>query len=165
MILTVRDSAEQWYQSQMKTIMPYFYRFVDNPSTLYERIYRALLPGHPADRMNVLLRKHYIYKDLPENGIKFYSDYNAEIQRIVPKENLLVMNVKEGWGPLCAFLGQEVPKWNFPKVNDMEVFARNASETGKVFDKVVKMNATMMIGAIAAVAMGLVIAWRMAVVI
>jgi hypothetical protein len=48
-----------------------------------------------------------MYKDLPENGRKFYEEYNAEIQRIVPKESLLVMNVKEGWGSLCAFLVEE----------------------------------------------------------
>ena len=37
-----------------------------------------------------------MYKDLPENGITFYKDDNAEIQRIVPNEILLVVNVKEG---------------------------------------------------------------------
>ena len=133
---------------------------VDPPKTLYERIYRLFLPGHPADRLNILLRKHYMYKDLPENGIKFYNDYNAEIQRIVPKEKLLVMNVKEGWNPLCSFLGEEVPEWDFPKINDRDTFARNNLETGKILKKVVMLNAAMAVGVITAVAMGLVIAWR-----
>jgi hypothetical protein len=28
----------------------------------------------------------------------------------VPEERLLVFNVKEGWGPLCRFLGKEGPR-------------------------------------------------------
>lgn len=59
-VLTVRDSAEQWYESQIRTIMPFFTMFVDPPSTLYERICRLFLPGHPADRMNVLLLKYSV---------------------------------------------------------------------------------------------------------
>lgn len=33
-------------------------------------------------------------------------------------ERFLEFNVKEGWGPLCAFLGKPVPERAFPKVND-----------------------------------------------
>lgn len=33
-------------------------------------------------------------------------------------ENLLEYNVREGWGPLCKFLGKEEPKqMDFPHVN------------------------------------------------
>jgi hypothetical protein len=80
----------------MRIIMPFFIMFVDPPSTLYECIYRLFLPSCHADRMNVLLRKYSMYKDLSDNGLRFYKDNIAEIQRIVPKEKLLVINVKEG---------------------------------------------------------------------
>jgi hypothetical protein len=63
----------------MKAIMPFFAMFVDPPSTLYERIHRLLLPRHPADRMNVLLRKYSTYEDLLDNGLWFYKDYVVEI--------------------------------------------------------------------------------------
>ena len=64
--------------------------------------------------MNVLLRKHYVCKVLPKNGIQFYNDQNAEIRSIVPKEDLLVMNVKEEREPLCAFLDPKVAESKFP---------------------------------------------------
>jgi hypothetical protein len=98
----------------MRTIIPFFTMFVDPPSTLYEHIYCLFVPGHPADRVKVLLRKYSMYKDLSDNELMFYKDYIAEIQKIVPKEKLLVMNVKEGWEPLCALGGEgtrlEVPE-------------------------------------------------------
>lgn len=34
----------------------------DLPSTLYERIYRLFLPGHPADRVNMLLLKYPVQR-------------------------------------------------------------------------------------------------------
>ena len=57
-------------------------------------------------------------KDLSDNEIEFYKDYIGEIQRIVPKEKLLVMNVKDGWELLCAFLGEKVLDGKSPRVND-----------------------------------------------
>jgi hypothetical protein len=58
------------------------------PSTPCERIYRLFLP-------NMLLLEYSMHRDLSDNGLRFYKDYIAEIQRIAPKEKLLVMNVKE----------------------------------------------------------------------
>ena len=35
----------------------------------------------------------------------------------VPEKQLLVFNVKDGWAPLCQFLGLPIPDAPFPKVN------------------------------------------------
>jgi hypothetical protein len=40
----------------------------------------------------------------------------------VPKDRLLVFNVAEGWGPLCAFLGVPVPDTPYPRENSTEQF-------------------------------------------
>ena len=40
----------------------------------------------------------------------------------VPSENLLVFEPKEGWEPLCKFLGKPVPDQPFPHVNDTASF-------------------------------------------
>eukprot|EP00521_Asterionellopsis_glacialis_P002703 CAMPEP_0195259542 /NCGR_PEP_ID=MMETSP0706-20130129/8023_1 /TAXON_ID=33640 /ORGANISM="Asterionellopsis glacialis, Strain CCMP134" /LENGTH=80 /DNA_ID=CAMNT_0040313055 /DNA_START=27 /DNA_END=269 /DNA_ORIENTATION=- len=42
----------------------------------------------------------------------------------VPKDQLLVFNVKEGWDPLCKFLGKTVPTVSFPNVNESEDLKR-----------------------------------------
>lgn len=49
------------------------------------------------------------------------------VKRVVPPERLLVMNLKEGWAPLCAFLGKPIPDEPFPRVNESEA----AEKTGK----------------------------------
>lgn len=61
----------------------------------------------------------------PENGKKYYREHNELVRRVVPKEKLLEYNVKEGWGPLCRFLGKEVPDVPFPHVNERRVILRN----------------------------------------
>lgn len=40
--------------------------------------------------------------------------------QLVPAEHLLVYEISQGWGPLCAFLGKSVPQEPFPHANDRE---------------------------------------------
>lgn len=50
---------------------------------------------------------------------KTYMDHYAHIRSKVPKERLLKFHSKDGWEPLCAFLGKPVPKdEQYPRVND-----------------------------------------------
>ena len=44
--------------------------------------------------------------------------HNEEVRRRVPGEKLLAFEVKEGWGPLCEFLGVAEPDKPFPRLND-----------------------------------------------
>ena len=52
--------------------------------------------------------------------------YHAHIQAVkdyVPSDRLLVFEVKQGWGPLCEFLGKPVPEGAFPHANKRENFS------------------------------------------
>ena len=40
------------------------------------------------------------------------------MEETAPKESFLKYEVKEGWAPLCAFLGKEIPEWDFPRNDD-----------------------------------------------
>ena len=46
-----------------------------------------------------------------------YRMHNHRVKSLVPPEKLLVYNVKQGWKPLCDFLGCEVPTVAFPHEN------------------------------------------------
>jgi hypothetical protein len=48
--------------------------------------------------------------------------HNEEVRRTIPAERLLVYEVKQGWEPLCAFLGVAVPEVPFPRTNTTEEF-------------------------------------------
>jgi hypothetical protein len=46
----------------------------------------------------------------------------AAVKAAIPADRLLVFHVKEGWAPLCAFLGMPVPEGDFPRTNDRSEF-------------------------------------------
>ena len=51
---------------------------------------------------------------------KKYREYNERVQTVLPKEQLLVYNVKQAGNhcrALCMFLGCEVPQESFPWAN------------------------------------------------
>ncbi|MFZ1989556.1 MAG: sulfotransferase, partial [Alphaproteobacteria bacterium] len=43
-----------------------------------------------------------------------------EVKQAIPKERLLIFDVREGWEPLCGFLGVAVPQTTFPQTNSRE---------------------------------------------
>jgi hypothetical protein len=59
-----------------------------------------------------------------EDSIKFYNQWIEEVKATVPKERLLIFNAKQGWKPLCEFLGVPVPANNqpFPHVSETAEF-------------------------------------------
>ena len=53
---------------------------------------------------------------------KYFEDWNAKVIQSVPKDRLLIYNVKDGWEPLAKFLNvtpvaKDIP---FPKINDAD---------------------------------------------
>ncbi len=65
------------------------------------------------------------YED-KDHAIAIFEQHIAEVRYQVPPEKLLVYEVKEGWEPLCAFLGVEIPKGKpFPHLNDRDNFGDN----------------------------------------
>lgn len=53
--------------------------------------------------------------------LRLHSDY---VRRVVPKERLLVMSVKDGWAPLCNFLNKPQPSTPFPHANEAGAIAK-----------------------------------------
>jgi hypothetical protein len=58
----------------------------------------------------------------PEQMIEQMVAHNEAVKRVVPPERLLVWEVGEGWGPLCDFLGVEVPEVPLPHANERDAF-------------------------------------------
>ena len=63
------------------------------------------------------------YRTLNEQDFKAaYERHNEHVRATAPHERFLDFDVAQGWEPLCAFLGVEVPEEPFPNVNDREQF-------------------------------------------
>jgi hypothetical protein len=52
-----------------------------------------------------------------EPAIARFIQHNAEVKATIPPDRLLVFEVKDGWEPLCKFLGAPVPDEPFPHEN------------------------------------------------
>ena len=52
--------------------------------------------------------------------VPYFDNRNQEIIDALPSDQLLVYQVKEGWGTLCNFLGVPVPDTDFPRINSRD---------------------------------------------
>ena len=52
-----------------------------------------------------------------QEKMKRFNEWNESVVKYVPKDRLLVYQVKDGWDPLCKFLNVEVPDIPFPYKN------------------------------------------------
>ena len=57
-----------------------------------------------------------------EFALDVFRRHNEEVKSKVPADRLLVYQIKDGWGPLCDFLGVEVPDEPMPHLNDTDSF-------------------------------------------
>ena len=119
-LLSVRD-PERWYESTKNTI----YATVDPSPEMIAAV-------GPAPRLNnELIWKRTFGEDFADrqHAIEVFERHNEEVKRYVPADQLLVYKVKEGWEPLCDFLGVEAPKGKpFPHLNDTDSFQRMLRE-------------------------------------
>jgi len=56
--------------------------------------------------------------------------HNEAVRATIPASQLLIFEVKQGWGPLCEFLDKPVPSDPFPRTNDRAEFWDRV--TGKI---------------------------------
>lgn len=63
------------------------------------------------------------YETLERDAIvAAYERHNAHVRATAPSDRFLEFDVVQGWKPLCAFLGVDVPDEPFPNVNDSAEF-------------------------------------------
>jgi hypothetical protein len=127
-ILTIRD-PDRWYESVRSTI--YGIRTLSAgraPTRLAFALAGLFAPGVTgiARLADEILWEGTFDGRFEDRSyaIETYKRHNAEARRQVPPERLLVYDVKEGWAPLCDFLGVEVPDQPFPHLNDTREMRR-----------------------------------------
>lgn len=111
-LLSVRD-ANRWYESTLETIY--------QGSALPKWLTRILPPYRgfaPMVEDTVWQRIFHGRFEDREYAIGVFKAHIVEVKATVPADKLLVFDVKQGWVPLCAFLGVPVPDHPFPHVNE-----------------------------------------------
>lgn len=119
-ILTVKKSEDLWLASwlkQIRTSSPHIFRMLTLTYTgfRYTRLLNAVgrvvfgcRRGWPWQLF--VTENHQILK-------RRYRDHTNGVLQRAPKEKLLVFKIEDGWGPLCHFLGKELPSVSFPHEN------------------------------------------------
>ncbi|EJD38233.1 hypothetical protein AURDEDRAFT_116577 [Auricularia subglabra TFB-10046 SS5] len=111
-ILTVRDDAKKWHASTMSTVAK------TNEFPFWHLTYLLRPPWAGLLKITDYFWGTFFHGRLKEDGMAIYEAHNELCKQVIPADQLLVFNVKEGWGPLCAFLGKEVPEGDFPYENE-----------------------------------------------
>jgi hypothetical protein len=113
-VLSVRD-ADEWFDSVQATIAPFVAARGTHPAAhpnaiaemAHQMIVEQVFDGRISDRAH---------------ATRIFRDHIAEVQAEVPAERLLTFDARDGWAPLCRFLGVAVPDAPFPKTNSSRQF-------------------------------------------
>ena len=113
-ILSVRD-PDAWFDSVQATIVPFL----------------GARGKHPAPHVNAIAEMGHhtvsvqIFDDRlsdRDHAIRIFRQHIAEVQSTIPAHRLLTFDLRDGWEPLCEFLGVELPTIPFPKTNSSKQF-------------------------------------------
>lgn len=115
-LLSLRD-PDDWYDSVMATI--------------YKSTVDGLAHEDPARRAHAQWVSSIIWDpifngrmDDRAHAIGCFNRHNETVQEEVPADKLLVYRPGDGWEPLCAFLGVDIPDTDYPRVNSRDDFAK-----------------------------------------
>lgn len=136
-VLTMRDSPEAWEKSARETIFKE--RWITHPQTVPQKLLQKIIINCVVpftDWAHVPYTDNCVIGALgapchdPDTDlVGVYNTWVEKVKATVPADKLLLFNVKEGWGPLCAFLGVPVPTKPFPRGNDAGAFKEMASSS------------------------------------
>lgn len=120
-ILSVRD-PDAWHASIRHTILPslrFNMRRTDDAvaRAMSEMIHQTVDIGIFGGRL-----------DDRDHAVAVFHRHVEAVRAALPAERLLVFDVKEGWAPLCSFLGVAVPDEPFPRANSTEEFLQRKPE-------------------------------------
>jgi hypothetical protein len=106
-ILSLRD-PDSWFESAHETVLSARMRNMLDQSPI-ARFMEATVNADFGDRI-----------DDREFMIAYFRRWNERVIAEVPANKLLVFQARDGWEPLCEFLGVPVPSEPYPRVNSRE---------------------------------------------
>ncbi len=123
-ILSVRN-PDKWYDSTKETIyfistaVPKWILFFSSKKRrIYEMIqntiWQGVFDGKFEDR---------------DYAIAVFNNHVKAVKSSIPEDRLLIHEAKDGWKPLCEFLGKPIPDESYPRVNEAKDFKK---QIGKI---------------------------------
>ena len=118
-VLSVRD-PDAWYESVRETIYPitrsipgWIAAIYPPIKTVKQFVFLTVWDGVFEGRFE---EKEY--------ALQVFRDHIEAVKRVIPQDRLLIHEAKEGWPPLCEFLGKPIPETAYPRVNEAKDMKR-----------------------------------------
>ncbi|KAL3485985.1 hypothetical protein BJX62DRAFT_229079 [Aspergillus germanicus] len=159
-ILNTRSDLDAWYAS-MKATMGYFDAnpvdwdwvkswFCAELFWVRQCMCRTLMPT-------------FFKGSFARNGKEVYKEHVQMIRGLMKERGeegrLLEWSVEDGWGPLCAFLGRDIPEGvEFPSGNPPRAWAERIARTTEVYHRRAVRNMAIS-GAVVSGVVGVGVAW------
>lgn len=119
-VLSVRPDTETWARSCAESLGFFFTKRFYWVGFLWktDRLWYAL-------NMRILEFSRERFGNGDIFSAVYAEKYNDDVRRVVEEKggSVLEFRAEDGWGPLCEFLGREVPDGPFPRVNEKRTFA------------------------------------------
>jgi len=130
-ILSVRSNGEAWADSVLSTIGAMGPHIMGKPPFVFTSFYKGFMKNlYPYiwERIGLApIGTIDCSKPFDRDAlIKAYHEWNDEIKATVPEDKLLVHEAKDGFRPICKFIGipeEETPK-EYPHLNDTAKFLK-----------------------------------------
>jgi hypothetical protein len=85
------------------------------------------------------------------HALAVFAAHAAAVRQAIDPDRLLVFDVREGWPPLCAFLGVSAPAEPFPHLNDRAAFGRRVGREAAPLAAALAAGLTLTAGGVALV--------------
>lgn len=134
-IILVERDVDSWYRSVEEVIIQTTWGW---RADFFTCVLAPLFGGKTGLTIRKVLLGFFEARDVNElraNAKDRYRRHYAEIRAAVPPERVLNFDLKEGWAPLCEFLGAEVPDVPFPRKNPREVHLNKVRQRQNMFLK------------------------------
>ncbi|MEZ6011419.1 MAG: sulfotransferase [Hyphomonas sp.] len=121
-IILSSRSAESWYASISETILATVWAPETWPPQAVEWF---TMVSKVLDRSLGAARTK-------DELIAVFHAHEAAVKAAIPAGRLLVHSAKDGWDPLCAFLGVPVPEGPYPRTNSKEEFFQHMKKADEL---------------------------------
>ncbi|RYC56931.1 hypothetical protein CHU98_g9280 [Xylaria longipes] len=124
-LLTERD-PEKWAKSYMNTIGVASTRLNQMPMSVFKKFdgFASNMDEFGGRMMNYCTNGFGVSEEGCEALVENFKSYIADVKRLVPPEQLMVIKLEDGlgWNELCPYLGVPIPDTPWPSLNTPEEF-------------------------------------------
>lgn len=130
-VVLVKRDYDSWYKSVDEGLLQPIESWLVQFHIKYIEPVAGLVTGCSGQKVMLGYFEAKNIQEIRVNARRIYDTHYRTIEELVPSDRLLKYDFKDGWGPLCTFLGKPIPDVPFPRVN--ETAAIRAKIREKVF--------------------------------